>query len=524
MRSRARSVLTTERTLGAGPVTGRGTEAAYRAVAEGPGEPHAVRLELAGADGGAVDPAPEGPAIACLAHITDLHVTDAQSPARFEWVNREWRDPRMRELLTMQRPQEMLNTHAIAALVRTVNNVAAGPVTGADLRLTVMTGDAIDNTQRNELTNFLALLDGGTVRPDSGGDGYDGVQRPDWPGDICWKPDGEPGGDVFQSALGFPRRRGLLEQAVQPFAAEGLRTPWLGCYGNHEEVCQGVGVVTSALVEVMTGGRKTVDFPPRLDFDRAVDIFTEHPEDFTTGRAVSVTPDAARRPITRLEFIESHVRSGSHGFTSRSTDDGVAYYVRDEGDVRFITLDTVCDAGGADGSIDPAQLHWLERRLEESQSSFTARDGTRATTSHRDRYFVILSHHGFDTLSNPRGERRAAELLELLLRFENVVLWLNGHIHMNRIRPRLAPGRRHGFWEVTTSSLVDWPCQARLVEIYRTRSSRLAIACTMLDHDGEGLAGVHRELAANVPFNGFDSRRAGEPGDRNAILLLPAPF
>jgi hypothetical protein len=77
---------------------------------------------------------------------------------------------------------------------------------------------------------------------------------------------------------------------------------------------------------------------------------------------------------------------------------------------------------------------------------------------------------------------------------------------------------------VTTSSLVDWPCQARLVEIFRTRGRLLAIACTMLDHDGQGLAGLHRELAANVPANGFDSWRPGTPPDRNAILLLPAPF
>ena len=59
---------------------------------------------------------------------------------------------------------------------------------------------------------------------------------------------------------------------------------------------------------------------------------------------------------------------------------------------------------------------------------------------------------------------------------------------------------------------------------YRTAGGDLAIGCTMLDHDGEGLAGLHRELAANVPDNGFDSWRPGTPADRNAILLLPAPF
>jgi hypothetical protein len=55
----------------------------------------------------------------------------------------------------------------------------------------------------------------------------------------------------------------------------------------------------------------------------------------------------------------------------------------------------------------------------------------------------------------------------------------------------------------------------------------------MVDHDGairspdselDDLAGLHRELAANVPHNGFDSWRPGKPADRNAILLVRRPF
>jgi hypothetical protein len=137
---------------------------------------------------------------------------------------------------------------------------------------------------------------------------------------------------------------------------------------------------------------------------------------------------------------------------------------------------------------------------------------------------VVLSHHGFDMLANPRADVRRDELLELLLRFRNVVLWLNGHIHGNRITPRPGPAGGHGFWEVTTSSLVDWPCQARLVELFDAGDGLLGIGCTMVDHDGADLAGLHRELAGNVPFNGFDSWRPGTPADRNAILLLRKPF
>jgi 3',5'-cyclic AMP phosphodiesterase CpdA len=485
--------FTSEKTLVAGPAQRK----SYRGVVDGPGESHIVRAEIGGSPDD--DVTPRGEAIAVFAHLTDLHVIDAQSPARFEFVNRYWRDPRFRELITMHRPHEMLSTHAIDAIVRTVNAIKAGPLTGSTPIIAAMTGDGVDNTQRNELANFLALMDGGMVRPDSGSPGYDGVQRTDWPSDIYWKPDGAEDGDFFQREVGYPRRPGLLEEAVREFRSEGLRLPWLRCWGNHEQVCQGVGIVTPALARAMAGSRKPTEMPDGIDPDTAVETFVVAPERFMTGGYRAVAPDSERRPIERGDlFAES-------------------YHVRDEGMVRFITLDTVCNAGGADGTIDAAQLHWLERRLEEVHSSFRSRDGSHVRTRSSDRYVVVLSHHGYETMSNRHCEVRAGDLLALLQRFGNVVLWLNGHTHVNRITPRGT------FWEVTTSSVIDWPCQARLVEIYRT-STALAVGCTMIDHDGDGLAGLHRELAANVPLSGFDSVRPGKAADRNAVLLLPRPF
>ena len=51
-----------------------------------------------------------------------------------------------------------------------------------------------------------------------------------------------------------------------------------------------------------------------------------------------------------------------------------------------------------------------------------------------------------------------------------------------------------------------------------------AVGCTMLDHGGDGLAGLHRELAGNARmYYGFDSGSAGTPSDRNAVLPSPRP-
>ena len=75
-----------------------------------------------------------------------------------------------------------------------------------------------------------------------------------------------------------------------------------------------------------------------------------------------------------------------------------------------------------------------------------------------------------------------------------------------------------------------------MVELVDCADGALAIVCTMVDHDsplgpGRGrhvtatdLAALHRELAGNVPWSGFDSPRSGTPADRNVDLRLPAPF
>ncbi len=502
------SPLTHQRRLVAGDVLRRGSRAPYRAIAAAAGEPHQFRYDLTDASAGEHFRA--GQVLACIAHLTDLHVTDVQSPARFEFINREYADPRFRELLPMHRPQEALNEHAIAAMIRALNAITASPVAGAPLDLAIMSGDAIDNAQWNELATSMALLGGGQVLADSGGDRYEGVQSQGWPDDFFWKPDGAvTGEDLMRGAYGFPHVPGVLERALRPFQSPGLRVPRLGCHGNHEEVSQGVGIVTPALAAAMVGFHKPFRLPDGLDRDAAVEIFVRRPEAFMAGPELPVTPDAHRRPFTRGEFID---------LTAGDRKDRSMYYVHDTPAVRFIVLDTVCTAGGADGCIDEDQVRWLERRLQEV----------------RDRPVVITSHHTLDTLGN---KRRAAgsryidvdELLEVVHEAGNVVLWLNGHIHANVIRPRPDPRENGGgFWEVTTCSLVDWPCQARVVELFEAGEDILAIACTMVDHDGPPdpggavepaeLAALHRQLAGNVPMGGFDSGREGTPLDRNVIL------
>jgi hypothetical protein len=155
--SQPRPPLTTERRLGPGTVVRAGSSAPYRAVTIIEGEPHVVRDDFGtGGTGAAGGVGGVGRPLLCLVHLTDLQLADVQSPTRFEFLNRQFADPRYAEIIPVQRPQEALTAHAVDATLRTVNALR-GPATGAPLVLAVTTGDAIDNAQWNELQTFLAL-------------------------------------------------------------------------------------------------------------------------------------------------------------------------------------------------------------------------------------------------------------------------------------------------------------------------------------------------------------------------------
>ncbi len=399
--------LTTHRRLAPGTVLRRGASAPYRAVELIGGEPHLRRDDLSVPAGAATSP-PGARPLLCLIHVTDLQLADVQSPTRFEFLNRYFADPRYAGLVPVQRPQEALTPHAVDATLRTVNALR-GPATGQPPALAVTTGDAIDNAQWNEVQAFLALFDGGQVTPDSGGPGYAGVQAPDWPDDIFWRPDGDgpDGPDFFRRELGFPHHPGLLEAAMRAFTAGGLAMPWLSCFGNHEALNQGVGTQTPGLAAALTGGWKPTALPGGFDSDVALELFTVCPEAFMAGPSRAVPADPRRRPVTRREFVAAHFRPGArplgHGFTDENLRDGTAYYVHDTPAARFIALDTNCLAGGADGCLDRQQARWLADRLAEVHSAYRGPAGDEIRTGRDDRLVILFSHHGADTLTNTRG-------------------------------------------------------------------------------------------------------------------------
>jgi metallophosphoesterase (TIGR03767 family) len=537
---------TLDRTLLAGAVKAQGTERAYRSLAVGPGERHRVRLELAGRA-----PAPaRRTSLVHLVHLTDMQIVDVRSPARIEFIERRSDRLALARLLPAHRAHESLSLHALDATLRTICALPPSPITGAPVDLAVNTGDAVDNQQFNELVWFLSAMRGDEVTPVSRSDGFDGVQSSDWGDDAYWHPDG--GDDVYSIRWGFPSYPGLLPDASRAFRSAGVEIPWLACFGNHEALVQGIALPTEAVRSIVTGERKAADLPDGFSPDGSVERFVMTPEALLDGPSRTIPADQSRRLFTRRDFIRAHLDAGGspngHGFTAENLRNGTAYYAYDGvPGIRMLVLDTSNPGGFADGSIGARQGAWLEERLEEVHSRSVDRAGGTVTRSAEDRLVAVFSHHGLETMTNAstaenpfdpdgRDEPRllAPDVRDILHRFGNVVVWVNGHTHEHRVHARRDPYRRTaGFWEVSTGAVMDWPSQARLIELVDNGDGTLSIACTLVDHAGPPdpaaaedpwrLASIHRELAANDPELGSASRAAGGPDDRNVELVVPMP-
>lgn len=524
-----------------------------------------------------ITPSQVRPVIAFV-HMTDAHVTDAQSPARAEYLSILQRAGSrlvpIFKLIEAYRPQEPFSAHVVESMCRAVRDLRSGPVTSAPVSFVMTTGDAVEISQRNEMEWFVKLLDGNAqVTPDSGDAArWDGMGSAHFYDPQYWHPDGTPPGrkpDMPRVCFGFPEVPGLLDAARRPFMATGLGVPWHVTIGNHDKLVGGFSPPALLTSRIATGRYKLrrqpvpwrrvkrdsgreIGYPAKWISARiektATDSALPPPAGPLPG-AAPLPPPAASPPLLP-EYGPDEVTAGS---PRKSMSCPRTWYGFDAGPLRCLVLDTVNRWGGLEGSMDAEQLAWIEAELIRGSSRWRRNDGTWTTSRDEDRLFVLFSHHPFETLINgyvPRkyrstGSRRVLgyEFLSVLSRFPNAVLWMNGHTHAHRVSfiPALnQQSATHGIWQITTASLIDWPQQSRIVEIgIDSQTGELLIVSTVLDHaapiDPRGnslddpltLASWSRELAANHWIHrndGYEPAGRGQYFDRNVIIRIPPPF
>lgn len=472
----------------------------------------------------------DGSMIMRFVNVSDTHITDDEASTV---MNGSWLETLLEPAIgngSAQRLQEEYTDEVLDALETTINECNQEQA----LELMIATGDLTDNMTLNELRRYIDNLDGTSGAPTAfeGNCGYrtrDPLGRPR-AGLACTQemkqavelmtgrlvpdaPTTEP--DPESAAYQFTPTRsaiqivdtyaqsqingshhvapGLPEQLRCSYAESGcansrLEVPHYAVFGNHD------GSVRGTLTMQRPFNAGTAAFG-RYFLESQREFINEW---FATTQAPG--------PV-------------GHGFNhvdpSRFTDqndrnDG--YYAFDaglNGSVKMIVLNTIFDgvrselhrdgqtstqtqglvagnevtpapATSEQGFMDQAQYDWLQGQLQQAQGA--------------DQAILVFSHHPDRSFSYAQyGSKLAEELNRLLGSYPNVVAHIAGHTHENIIN-KCAPnncllkgsqlsGIQHGFWRIETSSLIDFPQESRIIELYRLPSGEFAIRSTMITAD-----------------------------------------
>src|SRR3954451_15617078 len=572
----------------------------FKTLTTGPGEGYKLRQGVLGKS--TSKRATKRRSLLFFAQFSDVHIRDTQSPARVDFVDpagapldSAWRANEA--LSTQVFDQLVTNVNA-----NRTSDVRQGNGKHAKLGFAITTGDNTDNQQLNEVQWFAQVLKGGALDPFSGkqitpggtcsdslppetiarlnadvaAHHYTGLSDySDYPGapndryDGFWDPNQAPP-DPSSPFVAFPRYPGLMDRAQQPFPTSGLKVPYYVARGNHDGEIQGNIAATFGLARALITGCQKIfpndKFDPQsvkgLSEEQLIEKFKDpaFQQQLLAG-VRPVPPDPDRRFVSAATYRNAFTgatKKAGYGYVSaaeaKASKGAASYYAwTPKPGFRFIALDTVAEGGGQHGNLDNPQYKWLQGELAKAQK--------------RKQLIVLYGHHPLDNLSNtstdenagkcassadepgcdrdPRkstplhlGLKGKANVRDLLLKYKNVIAYVNGHKHSNRIKPYPAKGHKSGFWEINTASHTDWPQQARLLDIEDNHDGTLSIFNTLVDSAAPiqapafgtnaalfnvpQLASIARVLAANDP-QGTPLKRSGTKADRNVELLIRDP-
>jgi 3',5'-cyclic AMP phosphodiesterase CpdA len=399
-------------------------------------------------------------------HLADTQIADDESPLRVVTFDTP-------SLSGAFRPQEDHGCHMTNAAVRTINAVHAD----TPLDFVVLGGDNIDAAQHNELSWFLAILDGrGAVHCDSGDDD-----------------DPEPGEG---------------NDAKDRFTPVGLDVPWVWVTGNHDALVQGNFVVQ---------GREAIAVGTEVPSGGATRDWSAPGGPAFVGPVVADDDRALLDGPALLGLVQ---QSGDgHGVTPAVVESGRATFGWDApgSDLRVVVVDTASPTGASEGLVTDRDVDELIR---------PALDAAEAD----DKLVIVATHHASTSLGDGGGlggmtqddALTTADWQALLGEYPNVIAHIAGHSHEHRVA-FIEPA---GYWEIITSAIADWPQQMRVVELHDQDNGWLTITSVALDFatEGDALGEQARALAITDLTSGWtDSEAAGTPQDRNVRLWIELP-
>ena len=426
--------------------------------------------------------------------ITDIHITDKESPSQLIYlqpgnvVGDQHGMDLEDKMTSMYSPVMLYTTHVLDAAIQTVNALHKQDTIDFGISL----GDTCNSTQYNETRWYIDVMDGKVITPSSG------------------------------------ENRGAKSIDYQkPFKAAGLHKeiPWYQTLGNHDHFWLGsipldvgdlklresyVSPKVIAMPNSFVRASDVFDMRDPLYYMGVLDGATPYGNIIKAGpvqafsKAPEVTPDVKRRSLTKAQWAEEFFHTTRHpkGHGLNLVPSGqnpefacYSFMPKSKLPLKVIVLDDTQSEHDGDKSIhgrgflSQARWDWLKSELkagsDADQLMIIACHIPIAVSPHKSDADKIKDTY-MDWYENTRSAdmENAVTLPDLIKELHshpNLLMWIAGHRHVNTVKAFIHEKPEHGFWQVETSSLRDFPQQLRLFELSLTSDYTLTMDVINVD-------------------------------------------
>ncbi len=442
----------------------------------GAGEEHIVRDDLGTGKGGEKEKS-----FFYMVHLSDLHITDFQSPSRMV----KYDSP---SIPSAYRPFEGYAPRILNEFIRTLNDFHYF----RPIDILLISGDGIDNNQYNETKWLIDILNGREVNPNSG-DYKTLIDGPD--NEVC---------DSLKPA--------------------GAKFPWIYVLGNHDELIVGnfPAVDRTLSADEQENAIKEGNYYKKAVGDQSEAVIAcKYPVDVQNARAGKVNASDERRPLTHRQLINMYYTAEGtvkgHGFSQDNVanDDGnYVYNPSSDIPLRFIVLDTPSPVGLDKGYLSQKMFdEFLKPQLDKALE---------------DKVLVVISSHHPTWSIDSKSEKSGSDLIALLNQYPNVLLHLVGHGHEHRVVPHPSQDSdlTKGYFEIEAPSTLDFPQQGNIYEFVYSGNNVVTVYKTVFDHNSEkgSMAYIGRGIAiADIQDGSNPDNGMKDKTDRNVVLNIKIP-